>query len=70
MYTEIVSEMKIAKGCRNWKDFPVFHDDDINEKVSADHYARKKAKDCEKKCQRFASFSSSEEFDPSMDMIG
>ena len=64
--------MKSSKGCRDWRNFAVFHEDDIDLKVSADEFARKKALDYERKLQQLNSFSTGEDTERSIsvDMIG
>lgn len=37
---DIVDSMKASKGCRDWKNFPVFHDLEIDMSKSAEDYAR------------------------------
>jgi hypothetical protein len=59
-YSDIVSSMKCEKGCRDWRNFAVFYDDDVDEKKSADEIARKVAADYERKCRILESFSSEE----------
>lgn len=73
IYSNLVSDMKSSKGCRDWKNFPVFYNDDIDINTSADEFARKKALDYERKLRQLnASFSSGGETDRSIsvDMIG
>jgi hypothetical protein len=61
IYGDIVSDMKVAKGCRDWRNFAVFEDDDVDMNVSADHYGKKKVEDCS---------SSDDESEPDLDTIG
>jgi len=71
IYSDIVTDMRLQKGCRDWKNFAVFHNDDVDERISADQYAKRKAVDYEKRLQELASFSSGEEFgEDSIDTIG
>ena len=71
IYSDIVSDMRLQKGCRDWKNFAVFHNDDVDTKVSADQYAKRKAVDYEKRLKELASFSSDEgSGDDSLDTIG
>ena len=72
IYSDIVSDMRLQKGCRDWKNFAVFHDEDVDMKVSAEAYAKKRALDYEKRLKEFASFSSSSEGleEDSLDTIG
>lgn len=39
-YSDIVQSMKDSKGCRDWKNFPVFHDLEVDMSKSAEDYAR------------------------------
>jgi hypothetical protein len=68
IYGDIVSDMRIAKGCRDWRNFAVFHDNDVDLNVTAEQYARKKARDYEAKMKKFGSFSSDER-DRSMEWV-
>lgn len=43
IYGNLVADMKACKGCRDWRNFPVFGADDVDMNMSADEYARKKA---------------------------
>lgn len=43
MYSNIVSDMKAAKGCRDWRNFAVFYNDDVDMSITADEAARKRA---------------------------
>lgn len=71
IYSDIVTDMRLQKGCRDWKNFAVFHDDDVDTRVSAEAYAKKRAADYEKRCKELASFSSSEGLgEDSIDTIG
>ena len=58
MYSSIVSDMKAARGCRNWKEFDVFYADDVDMNVSADEKARKTAADHARKMRMLDSFDS------------
>jgi len=69
IYGDIVSDMKTAKGCRDWRNFAVFHDNEVDMNVTAEACGKKKAQDFERKMRAFGSFSS-DEFDSSMDTIG
>jgi hypothetical protein len=35
--------MKAAKGCRDWRNFAVFYDDEVDMSITADEKARRKA---------------------------
>ncbi|KAK4551949.1 hypothetical protein LTR86_010741 [Recurvomyces mirabilis] len=48
-YGDIVSSMKCEKGCRDWRNFAVFHDDDVDMTKSADDIAKKVAAAYERK---------------------
>lgn len=67
IYSDIVSSMKECRGCRDWRNFAVFHDDEIDMKKSAEEYAYRKRLDYERKIRELSSFSSGNE---SVDMIG
>ncbi|QIW98097.1 hypothetical protein AMS68_003615 [Peltaster fructicola] len=56
IYSNIVTDMKEAKGCRDWRNFAVFEADDVDDSISADDLARKKSEDYEKKMAAFGSF--------------
>ncbi|KAK3112682.1 hypothetical protein LTR53_010800 [Teratosphaeriaceae sp. CCFEE 6253] len=56
-YSDIVETMKCEKGCRDWRNFAVFHDDEIDMKKSAVEYAKRKAADYERKARESNSFS-------------
>lgn len=68
-YSNIVDSMKAQKGCRDWKKFPVFHDNDVDEKVSVDDIAKKRQADYERKWGELNSFGSSDD-SVEVDMIG
>ncbi|CZT24714.1 uncharacterized protein RCC_10442 [Ramularia collo-cygni] len=40
VYSDIVQSMKENKGCRDWKNFPVFYDLEVDMSKSAEDYAR------------------------------
>ncbi|KAK3112208.1 hypothetical protein LTR53_011772 [Teratosphaeriaceae sp. CCFEE 6253] len=60
-YSDIVETMKCEKGCRDWRNFAVFHDDEIDMKKSAVEYAKRKAADYERKARESNSFSSGDD---------
>jgi len=65
--------MKSTKGCRDWRNFPVFHADDVDTTMTADEVARKKALDYQRQLRQLnCSFSTSEASTGSIevDMIG
>lgn len=43
IYSNLVYDMKTCKGCRDWRSFDVFYDDDVDMSITADEAARKKA---------------------------
>ena len=42
IYSNIVDSMKKTKGCRDWRNFAVFYDNDVDELMDADDYALKR----------------------------
>lgn len=56
IYSNIVRDMKEAKGCRDWRNFAVFDEDDVDSGVSADELARKKTYDHKEKMSALVSF--------------
>ena len=72
-YGALVYDMKASKGCRDWRNFPVFYNEDVDMSISADEAARKKAIDYQRKVRQLnCSFSDSDGTDTSIeaDMIG
>ena len=72
-YSALVYDMKASKGCRDWRNFAVFYQDDVDMSLSAEELGRKKALDYQRKLRQLnCSFSSGEETDRSIsvDMIG
>lgn len=67
-YSAIVDSMRTEKGSRDWRNFAVFHNDEIDLKVSAVEVARKRALDYERKVRQLNSFSSDASI--GVDMIG
>ena len=57
MYASIVKEMKTEKGCRDWRNFAVFPEDDVDERYTAEELARKKAQEHQKKMKMLDSFT-------------
>ena len=72
LYSSIVSDMKASKGCRDWRNFAVFYDDDVDMSMTADEAARKKALEYQKKLRDLWSFDSAPRTPGSIevDMIG
>lgn len=68
-YGDIIYGMKQCKGCRDWRSFAVFEDDEIDMKVSAVETARKRARDYERKLRQLNSFSDDSEQSIEVDMI-
>jgi len=65
--------MKASKGCRDWRNFAVFYDDDVDMSTSADEAARKKALEYQRSVRLLnRSFESDirSRSDISTDMIG
>lgn len=46
--------MKETRGCRDWRSFDVFYQDDVDGEISAIEVARRRAADCERKCRKFS----------------
>lgn len=57
LYASIVKEMKTEKGCRDWRNFAVFPEDDVDERYTAEELARKKAQEYQKKLKMLDSFT-------------
>ena len=73
IYSNLVYDMKSSKGCRDWKNFPVFDVDDVDMSMSADEAARKKALEYQRNLREINwSFESGPSSNRSMgvDMIG
>lgn len=72
VYGNLVSDMKASKGCRDWRSFAVFYDDDVDMSMTADEAARKKALEYQRTWRQInCSFESSPRSDvSSVDMIG
>ena len=72
LYGNLVSDMKSSKGCRDWRNFAVFYDDDVDMSTTADEAARKKAIEYQRQLRAInCSFESSPRSDlSSVDMIG
>lgn len=64
-YSNIITSMKQAQGCRDWRNFDVFHVDDVDDDISADEVARQRAADCDRKCKKFEKLSNN-----ACDMVG
>ena len=58
MYSSLIFDMKQTRGCRTWKDFEVFHADEVDMNVSAVEQARKRAADHARKWAQLNSFDS------------
>lgn len=70
-YSAIVDSMKATKGCRDWRNFDVFHPDEVDMTISADAVAKKRAADYERKLQQLNSFCSDDsQRSIDVDMIG
>jgi hypothetical protein len=57
LYASIVKEMKVEKGCRDWRSFAVFPEDDVDERYTAAELARKKSAEHQKKMKMLDSFT-------------
>lgn len=70
-YSNIVDSMKKTKGCRDWRNFQVFYNDEVDMTISAVDVAKKRADDYERRLQDLSSFGSSEPRQSlGVDMIG
>lgn len=67
IYGALVSDMKASKGCRDWRNFAVFPDDDVDMTKSAEDIARLRSAEYHKKMRQFESFSDES---VEVDMIG
>ena len=80
IYSNLVSDMKHSKGCRDWKNFAVFYNDDVDMSITADEVARQRAIEYQRKVRELncslASWPSSAPTSPDsdrsieVDMIG
>lgn len=43
IYGNLVSDMKSSKGCRDWRNFDVFYNDDVDMSITADEAAKQRA---------------------------
>ena len=68
-YSNIVDSMKAHKGCRDWRNFAVFYADDVDESMSAEDVARRRAADYERKIRQLNSFSDDSDQSVMVDMI-
>ncbi|KAK4496320.1 hypothetical protein PRZ48_012300 [Zasmidium cellare] len=57
-YSNIVDSMKKTKGCRDWRNFQVFYNDEIDMTISANDVAKKRADDYERRLRELSSFGS------------
>ena len=57
IYGNLVSDMKHTMGCRDWRKFDVFYNDDIDMNTSAIEYAKRKALDYELRLNALARLS-------------
>ena len=55
IYSSLVYDMKASKKSREWREFPVFFDDDVDESTTADEAARKKAIEYQRKVRQLNS---------------
>jgi hypothetical protein len=69
--------MKSCKGCRDWKNFAVFYDDDVDMSTTADEAARRKAIEYQKRLRElncslasWPSSAPSSDRSTEVDMIG
>ncbi|KAK0268641.1 hypothetical protein LTR35_015376 [Friedmanniomyces endolithicus] len=60
-YSDIVDDMRIQKGCRDWRSFAVFYDDEVDMRKSAVECATRRAATFELKARNLASFSSGDD---------
>jgi hypothetical protein len=57
LYASIIKEMKVEKGCRDWRSFAVFPEDDVDERYTATELAHKKSQEHQKKMKMLDSFT-------------
>lgn len=57
-YSNIVDSMKAEKKCRDWRNFQVFHNDEVDLAISVDDVARRRAADFERRMRMLNSFDS------------
>lgn len=73
-YGNIVASMKEEKGCRDWRNFAVFYDDDVDMTRSAVEEAKKRAAEYQRRLRMLDSFdeedSSRRQSSAGGDMIG
>lgn len=70
-YGDIVDSMKSSKGCRDWRNFAVFHADEVDMSMSAEDVARRRAADYARKMRQLNSFSTDDSNESvEVDMIG
>jgi hypothetical protein len=43
IHSNLVNDMKASKGCRDWRNFAVFYNDDVDMSMTADEAARQRA---------------------------
>ncbi|KAK0780974.1 hypothetical protein LTR02_001260 [Friedmanniomyces endolithicus] len=60
-YSDIVDTMRSEKGCRDWRNFAVFYDDEVDMRKSAVECARRRAETFGRKARGLASFSSGDD---------
>jgi hypothetical protein len=70
IYSNIVESMKQSRGCRDWRSFDVFYEDDVDMTRSAVDEARKRKADYEKKWGVLNSFGDDDTTEVEVDMIG
>ncbi|WPH01004.1 Hypothetical protein R9X50_00383800 [Acrodontium crateriforme] len=56
-YSDIIDSMKQTKGCRDWRSFAVFHNDDVDE-MTVEEHARKRAEAHARKMRKLNSQTS------------
>ncbi|TKA71020.1 hypothetical protein B0A55_06021 [Friedmanniomyces simplex] len=60
-YSDIVEGMKCEKGCRDWRNFAVFYDDEVDMRKSVLECGRRRAVGYERKARGLSSFSSGDD---------
>lgn len=68
IYSGIVESMKQTKGCRDWRNFDVFHDQEVDMTISAVGLARRRVADFDRKYRMCSNSSDDDSIE--VDMIG
>ena len=57
LYASIIKEMKVEKGCRDWRNFAVFPDDEVDERFTAEELSLRKSQEHQKKLKMLDSYT-------------